>query len=279
MLSSVGTTSLYVAAARAYETEYPQRLFVDPYARLLAGNKGFELFAVLRAFSPGLLDEPHPGISIRTRFFDDALLSAVSELSLQQVVLVAAGMDARAFRLPWMDGVELLEVDRQEIFDYKEPILMSLNAKALCKRQVVPIDLEQDWASALTDAGFDPHKPTAFLFEGLIFYLKPYTVAALLKALQTLAYPGSWLGMDLIEAALLSSPYAQPFLNKLKQLGCPWHFGVSNPEQFLRNYGWQPTIVVLGEPEANYDRWNYPVSSPISSVFNHYLITARRVNC
>lgn len=277
MLSSVGTTSLYTAAARAYETNYAHRLFVDPYAQLLAGSRGFELFSILRVFSPGLPDEPHPGISIRTHFFDNALLSAIRQLSLRQVVLVGAGMDARAFRLPEMEGIDLFEVDQPEIFDYKEPILKSLNATAFCKRQILPIDVEQDWDYALIEAGFDPHKPTAFLFEGLMFYLKPATVASVLKTLQTLAHPGSWLGIDLVEAELLNSPYAQPFLNQLKQLGCPWQFGTSNPEQFLRNYGWQATIVILGEPEANYDRWPSPASSQTSRIFNYYLITAKRL--
>ncbi|MCC5603180.1 SAM-dependent methyltransferase [Nostoc favosum] len=282
MLSSVGLTSLYVAAARAYETEYRQRLFVDTYARSFAGDTGFALFSDLRSFSPGLsANDPHPGISIRTRFFDDALLMAVHELSLKQVVLVASGMDARAFRLPWMDGVQLFEVDRQEIFQYKEPILLNLNARAKCIRKVVVTDLEQNWATALTDVGFDRHKPAAFLFEGLMFYLKPATVATVLETLQSLACPGSWLGMDFVEAELLNSPYAQPFLSKLRKLGCPWLFGVSNPEQFILQYGWQPRqpkIVVLGEAEANYGRWTFPVSSTTSSVFNHYLVSARRMN-
>ena len=278
MLSSVGLTSLYVAAARAYETEHPQRLFVDPYARILAGEKGFNLFSELRGFSPGVsIDSPHPGISIRTRFFDEALFMAVHKLSIQQVVLVAVGMDARAFRLPWLNNIKLFEIDRQEVFEYKEPILLNLNATALCVRQIVITDLEQNWVNALVRSGFDLHKPAAFLFEGLMFYLEPATVTVVLEALRSTTCPGSWLGMDLVGTELLTSPYAKPFLSKLKQMECPWRFGVSNPEQFLLQYGWQPSVTVLGETKANYGRWPYPVSDPTSGAFNHYLLTARRI--
>lgn len=276
MLSSVGKTSLYVAAARAYETDHPQRLFSDPYARFLASDEGFVLFSELRAFSPGSANDPHPGISIRTRFFDDGLLIAVRELSLEQVILVGAGMDTRAFRLPWIDRIKLFEIDRPEIFDHKEAILQNLNAKERCVRQVVVTDLQENWVAALINSGFDRHKPTAFLFEGLMFYLKPTTVVRVLETLESVACVGSWLGMDFVDAELLNSPYAQPFLSKLRQLGCPWYFGVSNPKQFLVQYGWQPRITVLGESEANYGRWTYPVSSKISTDFNHYLVTAKR---
>src|SRR5215472_15255157 len=112
MMTPVGLTSRWVAASRALETESSWHLFADPYARSLAGEEGFALLARSQATKPGPPSEgPDPYLSIRTRFFDDALLGAVGDLPAAQVVLLAAGMDARAFRLSWPVGVALYEVD------------------------------------------------------------------------------------------------------------------------------------------------------------------------
>jgi methyltransferase (TIGR00027 family) len=279
MMTPVGLTARWVAANRALETEAPNRLFIDPYARALAGEEGFALLAAgQKAYTWATPQGPDPYLSIRTRFFDDALLHAVSEAGLRQVIVLAAGMDARAFRLAWPAGVNLFEVDRQEVFDHKEAVLHSLGARPTCPRVTVRADLEGDWTSPLLQAGFDVGRPTAILAEGLLVYLEAGAVLSLLAALQRLARPGSWLGVDLVGTELLSSPYLKPFLEQFERLGCPWRFGTADPERLLAQHGWAATVVVPGQAGANYGRWPYPVAPrDVPGIPRSYLVTARRV--
>src|SRR5262249_11893721 len=131
MTSPVGRTARWVAASRARETERPDRLFEDPYAAALAGPEGVALLGT----------DPDHYLPIRTRFLDDAILRAVNELALQQVVLLAAGLDARAFRLPWPPGLHLFELDREEVLNPKEETLRRLGATPACTQHVVVADL------------------------------------------------------------------------------------------------------------------------------------------
>jgi methyltransferase (TIGR00027 family) len=278
MMSPVGLTSRWVAASRALETAAPNPLFADPLAHVLAGEEGYALLRASRqASTMAQANGADPYLAIRTRFFDDALLGAVGEGGPSQVVLVAAGMDARAFRLAWPDGLTLFEIDRDEVFDYKEPLLAGLGAQPRCARHVVRADLGRDWVGPLTRAGFDPDRPAVFLVEGLLVYLEAADVDALLAALGQLARPGSWLGADLAGTEFLSSPFVQPLLKMLEQLGCPWRFGTADPMQLLARHGWAADVVVVGEPRANYGRWPYPVAPRgVPGVPRSYFVTARR---
>jgi methyltransferase (TIGR00027 family) len=277
-MSPVALTSCWVAANRACETDSLVRLFDDPYAAPLAGEVGFALLAEAQKLRPGAsATGPDPYLSIRTRFFDDALLRAVADPALRQVVLLAAGMDARSFRLAWPGGVTVYELDRDEVFDHKEAVLSGLNAEPACARRVVRADLAADWTGPLRQAGFDDSRPAVFLAEGLFVYLADELVEALFTALRRAARAGSWLGLDLVGAELLSSPYFRPLLEMLERLGCPWRFGTSEPERFLARYGWAATVTVPGEPEASYGRWPYPVAPPdMPGIPRSYLVTARR---
>jgi methyltransferase (TIGR00027 family) len=278
MMSPLALTSRWVAANRARETEAPHRLFADPFAAALAGEEGFALLSASQKTRPGAAaDGPDPYLSIRTRFFDDALMRAANEADLRQVVLLAAGMDARAFRLLWPRGTTLFEVDRDEVVEHKEAVLHALGARPECARGVVRADLEREWVGPLHQAGFDAERPAAFLAEGLLVYLEAGAVTSLLGALRGLARPGSWLGLDVVGVELLSSPYLKAFLEMLEQLGCPWRFGTAEPEELLARQGWAPTVVIPGEPGANYGRWPYPVAPRnVPSVPRSYLVTAWR---
>ena len=280
MMTPVGITSRWVAASRARETESPGRLFVDPFARALAGDEGFAFLVAADRFKPGPpTTEPDPYLSIRTRFFDDALLGAVRGIPLEQVVLMAAGMDARAYRLDWPDGVTLYEVDRHEVLDYKESVLSDLRAQPRCARRIVPVDLREEWAGRLVDAGFDPARPSALLVEGLLVYLDESEVERLLAELSRLAQPGSWLGTDVVDNSLLDSPYMKPYLDEPDRLGCAWRFGTPEPEQLLARHGWSAAVVMPGESQADYGRWPYPVASrDMLGIPRSYLMTARRID-
>jgi diadenosine tetraphosphate (Ap4A) HIT family hydrolase len=137
-MTGVGLSARWVAANRALETDHASPLYRDPYARDLAGEAGFEvLYSMRTASGMGSFSGPDPYLTVRTRFFDDALLGAVRESSIDQVVILAAGMDARAFRLEWPAGVRLFEVDREDVFKHKQAVLTRLQAKAPCDRRVV----------------------------------------------------------------------------------------------------------------------------------------------
>jgi methyltransferase (TIGR00027 family) len=187
-MTPVGSTSRWIAAGRALESESADPLFRDRFARELAGEPGFALLASMRA-AMGMPNAkgPEPYFSIRTRFFDDAMIAAVHGSSIAQVVILGAGMDTRAFRLEWPHGLVLFEVDREDVFDRKEAVLARLEARPTYDRRVVRADESGPWTLTLNAAGFDAARPTAFLVEGLLYYLSAGAVSDLLNAIGTLA--------------------------------------------------------------------------------------------
>jgi len=279
-MTPVGLTSRWVAANRARETESPEPLFADPFARSLAGEEGFAFLERTDAFRPvPTTSQPDAYLGIRTRFFDDALLEVAREWARAQVVLLAAGMDARAFRLEWPEGATVYEVDREDIFDHKEPVLRDLEAEPRCERRVVVADLGEEWIGPLESAGFDRTRPAAFLAEGLTVYLERPVVEGLLERLASVGRRGSWLGMDVADPELLGSAFVKPMLEELERLGCPWKFGTSEPEALLAEYGWSATAVMPGQPSANFGRWPYPVAPRnMPGIPRSYFVTARRTS-
>jgi methyltransferase (TIGR00027 family) len=236
-MTPVGLTSRWVAANRALETESPNPLYSDPCARQLAGEPGFWMMSAARASDAIDAQRPDPYLTIRTKFYDDSILGVVRESSIQQVVILAAGMDARGLRLDWPDGLVLFEVDRDEIFEHKEAVLSRLHAKPTCDRRIVRADLAGDWPEELVKAGFASSRPAAFLIEGLLMYLDEPAVARLFAAMKSVATEGSWMA----------------------------------------DHGWQGTIVQAGEPAANFGRWPYPVAPRhVPGLPRTYLISARR---
>ena len=278
-MSPVGSTARWIAAGRALETETANPLFRDPFARELAGDTGFTMLVAMRGPDRvGDATMPEPYFSIRTKFLDEGLLEAVGSGSIAQVLILAAGMDARAFRLEWPSGVVLFEIDRDDVFEHKEPILQRLGGRPLCDRRVVRADLAGSWTEPLTAAGFDSTRPSAILVEGLLYYLDEPSAIRLLSTIEQLAAPGSWIGADMVNAETLRSPYLTSYLQKLREYGCPWTFGVGDPHTFLAEHGWSGTVVTPGEPDANYGRWPYPViPRTIAGMPRVYLARATRM--
>jgi methyltransferase (TIGR00027 family) len=274
--------ALVAAANRALEAELDPPLFVDPFARALAGKNGFALHKALRSTTwPPNAAGPAPEQSIITRYFDDALQAAVKDLSLTQVVVFYAGMDTRAFRLRWPAKLALFEVDDAAVFEHKEPVLRRRRAQALCDRRVVRATLASAaWSAKLRAAGFDAHRPAAFLVPGLAV-LDATTVDRVFRELGELARAGSWLGADLAGLDTITSVFMKPLFEKLTAFGYPeWKFGVRDPESFLAERGWDAQCAVLGSPEASYGRWRYgylPRTVPDRAIPRHYLAVAHRV--
>ncbi|MEO8522470.1 MAG: SAM-dependent methyltransferase [Acidobacteriota bacterium] len=259
-LTPVGSTAQWVAANRALETESPEPLYRDPFARALAGEAGFAMLGAMRAaIGLPMSSAADPYLTIRTRYFDDALREAVRDESVRQVVILASGMDTRAFRLEWPEDLVLFEVDRDDVFDYKEPLLGRTGQRPRCDRRVVRADLTHQWTAPLLAAGFDPARPSAILAEGLVIYLEALEVTSLLSSMRGIACTDSWLGLDLANQALLEASFLAPYKKRLADAGCPWKFAVEDPETWLASHGWLARAVTLGAPEATYGRWPYPV--------------------
>ena len=259
-MTPVGATSQWIAAARALESESPDPLFVDPYARELAGDVGFSIFGTTAGSAGAGPQSRSPYLSMRTKYLDYKLLAAVMDKHYDQVVILAAGMDTRALRLDWPANVTVFEVDRDDVFGWKEPILQRLHATATSDRHVVRCDLTGQWIDALVNAGFDPAKPSAFLLEGLLMYLREPDVERLMSSLSAIAAPGSWFALDIINTEVLTSAFSAPMLKTLETLGCPWQFGISHPESYFQRFGWNASVVMPGDPETQYKSLgNYPV--------------------
>jgi methyltransferase (TIGR00027 family) len=273
-IDRIAQTSLWTAAARARESARPDRLFEDPFAAALAGPEGF---ALLDAEPPESRDNPY--IAIRTRFFDDWLRRVAGEDSLHQVVLLGAGMDSRAFRLRWLPGTTLYELDRPELLALKQERLDSIGAEPACDRRPVGVDLMSDsFADHLRGSGFDPTQPSVWLAEGFFEYLDEFGVHRVLAALENLTSPGSRLGADFLSRDFLESPWMASYLARLRERGTPWQFGTNEPEVILAQHGWVATEVRQpGEEGANFGRWPWPVAPrSVAGLLRSFLVTAIR---
>lgn len=181
---SLEATARWTAAVRAVERGREDRLFDDPWAATLAGDEG-AAWMVTR--SP----ESVTPIVIRTRFFDDWLASSARPGGPSQVVLLAAGLDTRAWRLAWPEETVLFELDRPDVLAAKAGVLAEARAAAACERRPVEADLALDWAPPLRAAGFDPTVRTAWLAEGVLFYLPDDVVRDVLEVVSGLSTPGA----------------------------------------------------------------------------------------
>ncbi|MCV7152855.1 class I SAM-dependent methyltransferase [Mycolicibacterium pyrenivorans] len=200
--SSVGATAVMVAAARAAETDRPDPLIRDPYAKILvadAGTGAWE-FMLDDAFMAKIADTDaeiaamfqHMGNyqAVRTHFFDDFFAEA-ADAGIRQVVILASGLDSRAFRLPWPAGTTVYEIDQPKVLEYKAATLARHGVAPSADRREVAVDLRQDWPAALVKAGFDVETPTAWLAEGLLMYLPADAQDRLFTQVTELSAPGS----------------------------------------------------------------------------------------
>ncbi len=273
----LAVTAKLTAAGRAVESRRADRLFEDPLAAALAGEEGFGLMGQWRL--PGQPEE-NPTIGPRTRFYDDLVAAAVGE-GMRQVVMLAAGMDTRAFRLPLPAEVIVFELDRPALLEQKQAILEQEQAAPRCRRTVVAADLAaDDWPEALLAARFDSSAPTVFIAEGLSWYLTEDENARLLATLARLAPPGSRLGIDMVSRDYLENPAAAPFFAFTAAHGIRWQFGTDDPAGFLAAYGWQAEVRTFAGFARRLGRWPPPgVSEEVAAralATGSYFISATR---
>jgi methyltransferase (TIGR00027 family) len=267
---AVANTGLLVAAIRADESRRPDRLFTDPFAERLAGETGRRLLAEAVAAAG---DRPTRQIVVRTRFWDDALLRATQ--SVRQVVILAAGMDARAFRLSWPGGTTVYELDQSEVIAAKAAVLDG--EQPLCTRVAVGVDLTGDWTDALQANGFDHRQPTVWLIEGLLQYLDESAVGTVFERVDALSAPGSVLLYDVVGKTLLDAQLLAAVRQSMARNGAPWLFGTDEPGELAQRHGWSAVVTDVAVPGNEWGRWFAPaVPMDVPDVARGYFVEATK---
>jgi methyltransferase (TIGR00027 family) len=269
LASSVGATATMVAAARAMASNAEHPLIDDPFAAPLVRAVGVDLFTRLASgdLRPEDLDDDDAdagmqrmtdNMAVRTKFFDEFFVAA-TEAGVRQAVILASGLDSRAYRLPWPAGTVVYEIDQPDVIEFKTRALADLGAKPTADRRTVSIDLRYDWPSALIEAGFDPRQPTAWSAEGLLGYLPPESQDRLLDTITELSAPGSRFGTE-------SAPNIDPadhdkLIQRMQSATQRWrdhgfdldiselvYLGDRNEAQaYLADHGWEITGASINE--------------------------------
>ncbi len=264
--TSVGSTALFVAAARALAGRGEAPLAVDPFAEVFVRAAGGEWADLLDGKTPNhpLLD-PEWGVSFRTfqeartRWFDD-YFAAASAAGIRQIVLLAAGLDARAYRLSWPDGTIVYELDRPRVLEFKRATLADNGDKPRAERREVAADLREDWPKALREHGFDPSAPTAWLVEGLLPYLPIDATERLFEQIDRASGPGSRVAveeLDPVPDPIYEAMTAQP--DSVPNGGGDWAnliYNEKRPEvvDWFGARGWQAESVRLPDYLASVGR-------------------------
>lgn len=274
LASSVGVTATMVAAARAVATRADRPLINDQFAEPLVRAVGVDLLTRLASgeIDASELNDVHDGatgsagamsrmadnMAVRTKFFDEFFLAA-AQAGVKQAVILASGLDARAYRLAWPAGTVVYEVDQPQVIGFKTRTLASLGAAPTADRRVVAVDLRDDWPTALRTAGFDPRQPTAWSAEGLLGYLPPDAQDRLLDTITELSAPGSRLATE-------SAPNPEPgdeelLAERMRTITEHWrahgfdldmaglvYFGDRNEAAtYLSERGWRMDSISIGE--------------------------------
>ncbi|BBX65370.1 putative S-adenosyl-L-methionine-dependent methyltransferase [Mycobacterium saskatchewanense] len=207
LASSVGVTATMVAAGRAMATKDPRGLIDDPFAEPLVRAVGVDFFTkmmdgeldldAVEGSSPGRMQAIVDGMAVRTRYFDDYFTSATAT-GVRQAFILASGLDARAYRLPWPAGTVVYEIDQPRVIEFKTTTLAGIGAEPTATRHAIPMDLRGDWPAALMAAGIDADAPTAWLAEGLLIYLPPEAQDRLFDNITTLSAPGSTIATEFV---------------------------------------------------------------------------------
>ncbi|WP_280440871.1 SAM-dependent methyltransferase [Nocardia brasiliensis] len=289
IVTSVGATALGVAAVRAGESRRPDALFRDPYAEVLVDavdpaawarlSQGFGEAEPAATRSYGLLADL---IVARTCYFDD-FFAAVVAAGIRQIVVVAAGLDARSYRLEWAGGSTVYELDQPKVLQFKASAFAAQGIEPAVERREVPVDLREDWPAALRDKGFDPAVPTAWLVEGLLRYLPADAQDRLLTAVTELSAPGSRVALNMTLAEAPDAVHSDDARARMRaafdvevDVGTLWYpaEGRSDPVAWFTEQGWSATRADPATVLAEHGR---PVDAELAAhMRTHLLMTAIR---
>ena len=273
LASSVGATATMVAAARAMATAAPEPVINDQFAAPLVRAVGVDFFTKLvdgELTEADLGDDPQmnisrfaDGMAARTRFFDE-FFSDATAAGVRQAVILAAGLDSRAYRLDWPAGTVVFEIDQPEVIAFKSQTLAELGAQPTADRRAVAADLRDDWVSALRSAGFDPAAPTAWIAEGLFGYLPPEAQDRLLELITANSAPGSRVAAEAVPSTMDIDPEAvrermQTVTEKWSSHGFDLDFGEliylgdrKDASTHLNELGWQTSALPTNDLLAQY---------------------------
>ncbi|MFI5778671.1 SAM-dependent methyltransferase [Nocardia sp. NPDC051570] len=253
-LSGVEATAALIAAGRAVESERPDRLFDDPWARRFVVESGFDAqsWSSEQMRASGRQAWFVVAIPVRTRFLDDYVRAAV-EHGCGQVVLLGAGLDTRALRIDWPSPVRFFELDTDSVLSFKASVLAHVDPTR-AERIEVRVDLRDDWTAALQAAGFRADLSTAWIVEGLLQYLDESDVNTLMTRVARLSPAGSELGMSLAPRpetlpALPSGASTAADFRALWKWGPP-----ADTAGWLAGYGWNAEIVRMADQARAYGR-------------------------
>jgi methyltransferase (TIGR00027 family) len=266
LATSVGATATMVAAQRALAADPEYALIDDPFAAPLVRAVGMDVYTRLVDGQIPVVDDSEfdpermaRGMACRTRFYDQFFLDA-TQSGIGQVVILASGLDARAYRLPWPAGTVVYEVDMPEVIEFKTLTLSGLGAEPTAERRTVAVDLRDDWAAALQAAGFDPQAPAAWSAEGLLVYLPDEAQDALFDHITALSAPGSRLAFEFVpDTAIFADERWRTHHDRMSELGfnidfndLVYHGQRSHIVDYLSRAGWQTSSHTVSElHEAN----------------------------
>ncbi|OSC23209.1 SAM-dependent methyltransferase [Mycobacterium vulneris] len=269
LATSVGATATMVAAARAIATNADNPLIDDRFAEPLVRAVGVDFFT--RWVSGDLVtadvDDHESGwklehmpaaMAARTRFFD-SFFQAATQAGIRQAVILASGLDARAYRLAWPADMTVFEIDQPQVIEFKAATLAQLDAAPQAELRTVAVDLRNDWPKALVQAGFDKSQPTAWIAEGLFGYLPPEAQDRLLDNITALSADGSRLACEAIpDMSEVDTEKAQEMIQrataKWREHGFDLEFGElgyqgerNDVAAYLDNLGWQSDGIRMTE--------------------------------
>jgi methyltransferase (TIGR00027 family) len=290
--SSVGSTATMVAAQRVLSNR--ENLIDDPFAEPLVRAVGMDFFvrALDGEIDPAEFEDVDPrfnfrrsaeGMAVRTRHFDKLFTDAAAE-GVRQAVILASGLDARAYRLPWPDGTTVFEIDQPEVIEFKTKTLAGLGAQPKADRRTVAIDLREDWPKALRDNGFDPAKPTAWIAEGLLIYLPSEAQDLLFDRIDELSAPGSRVATEHIpDVSMFSDERSVQISERLKQYGHDFEMGDliyhekrNDVVEYLEGHGWEVSERKLADAYAD-NGFDFPDDGAIGFFTEmSYLIAIKR---
>jgi methyltransferase (TIGR00027 family) len=257
LASSVGATATMVAAGRALASRGPQPLLDDRFAEPLVRAVGHDFFTQLmngdvtldNSASPITPQQRREQIAVRTRFYDNFLLASTAG-GARQVVILAAGLDARAYRLPWPTGTVVFEIDQPEVITFKAKTLATLGAEPTADHRAIGVDLRDDWVSALRESFFYPTLPTAWIAEGLLMYLPPEAQDQLLNQVAELSAPGSSIATEqFTDMSMFTDERAQAWRQGWRKAGFDldvgelvWAGERTSAGDFFASQGWGVTV-------------------------------------